>query len=520
MTPDWKEPDTNPVRPRPGVSTNSMDWDDESDLLDTPDVLGPFDDMASRTNALDDPDPTTDGTFTAMDDDDDDEDELSTSVLTRSELIRQWGQQLAPVLVPLLFGGLTFLLVLPFLLNGHAYVPLSRFWPIGLVIVALAILQGMGLYYAGSSNAYLMLGLVGGFFLFLLVGCFTLFGPLATVFLLLIVLAVSYVVWRKSVHQVKEGTVDIVNASGKYSRTLLPGLNFLLPWEKVVTTLNTREVQWRCPEQTVRISRDEDVLLNATVSYQLEPEDAHIAAMQVEKWEESLRDQFRIALQTVATELTPEDFLGWSHGFRSRQPAKPLNPVNPQQSLNDPSRWERINAILYQRMSDKVALWGVQINWVSVHDIMLVPHVYVPGSNAPAGAPPVSRGTPQQSPPQPSPVLQQAGASQPAQATGTGAKGAKGMDGARLVAAYDSVKKGVITDPATIRSIAARFEAVASDPEANAKAPFDAARCARNLYERADVYEMQQSMVGDFNDITRPDWNVSRPADDNLMAGG
>ena len=94
------------------------------------------------------------------------------------------------------------------------------------------------------------------------------------------------------------------------------------------------------------------------------------------------------------------------------------------------------------------------------------------------------------------------------------------MSGARLIAAYDSVKKGVITDPATIRSYAARFEAIASDPEANAQAPFDAARCARNLYERADVYEMQQNGVGDFNDITQQDWNIPRPTDDNLMAGG
>ncbi|HVB23778.1 MAG TPA: SPFH domain-containing protein [Ktedonobacteraceae bacterium] len=514
MTPDRNEPNANPQRQ--STSAYNVGWDD------TP---VSFDDMSKQTNVLEneDLDFTSGGNFDDESDAGDDEDTpSSTSGVSRSELFRQVGLQLSPILIPLLFGGLTFLCTLPFVLNGHAYIPFNRFWPVGLVIVALAILQGMGLYYAGSNNVYWMMGVVGGFCLFLLVGCFTVIGAVFSLFLLLILLAVSILGMRTSMRSIKEGSVAIVSASGKYSRTLLPGLNFLLPWEKIEMTVNTREVQWQCPEQQVRISREEDVLLRAAISYQLEPEDAHIAALQVEKWEDSLRNLFNAAVQTVATELTPEDFLAWSKGFRSRQP------VNGPQLSGDVSRWERINALLYQRMRDKVALWGVQINWIQVHDILLVPHVASLADMANgAGGMPLQQATRQASAGQSSaPPL--SGTPQPSAAANAGAaaKELKNMNPAQLIAAYNSVKKGTITDPSTIRGIAARFEVIANDPEESQKVEFDAARAARNLYARAQLFEEQMSQVdfsddfndvtqADFNEIKQPVWNMRRPTDDD-----
>jgi SPFH domain / Band 7 family len=487
MASERNEHDTNPIWQ--STSTDSEEWDD------------PLDDAPRQTNVLGDENlaysPEEDNKVDKVDG-------SSTSSLSLSELLQQVGQQFSPILVPLLFGGLTFLGILPFVVSGRAFVPLDRFWPIALVIVALAILQGMGLYYAGSNNVYWTMGIVGGFFLFLLIGCFTVFGSIVTLFLLLVLVALSVLGVRTYMRTVKEGTVVIVSAAGKYSRTLLPGRNFLLPWEKVEATVTTREVQWKCPEQRVRISREEDVWLHARISYQLEPDEAHIAALEVEKWEESLRELFRTALQTVAAELTPEDFLAWSRGFRSRQP------VNDQYLSGDTSRWERINALLYRRMRDKVAQWGVQINWIQVHDIMLVPHVAVTADEA---APPLA-GAPQ-------PATQRA--TPPPTAAGASAKEAKSLDGAKLVGLYNSVKNGSINDPTNIRSIAARFQAIADDPEASKKVDFDAERAAQSLYARARVIEQQRSQASlntGYNDVTQPDWNMRRPTDDNLMAGG
>ena len=492
MASERNEPNTNPMWQR--TSTDSEEWDDPLDSQD----LFDDDDASQQTNVL------GDENLAYSPENDNNVGSSSSPSLSLPELLRQVGQQFSPILVPLLFGGLTFLSILPFVIKGVAAVPLDRFWPIVLVIIALAILQGMGLYYAGSNNVYWTMGIVGGFFLFLLIGCFTVFGSLVALLLLLVLLALSVLGVRTYMRPVKEGTVVIVSAAGKYSRTLLPGPNFLLPWEKVEATVTTREVQWSCPEQRVRISREEDVWLHARISYQLEPDEAHIAALEVEKWEESLRELFRTALQTVASELTPEDFLAWSRGFRSRQP------VNDQHLSGDTSRWERINALLYRRMRDKVAQWGVQINWIQVHDIMLVPHVAVMADEA---TPPLA-GTPQ-------PVVQRA--APPPATAGTPAKEAKSLSGAQLIAAYNSVKNGSISDPSNIRKIAARFESIANDAEASQKVDFDAARAARTLYARAQVIEQQISQASlnpDYNDVTQPDWNMRRPTDDNLMAGG
>ena len=505
MTPERNEPNTNPMWQ--STSTDSAEWDD---------TLDPFDDIPRQTNALGDDASAFPAEGDTGHEDYNDADALSTSFLSRSELLRQMGQQFSPILVPLLFAGLTLVCILPFVLNGRAIVSLNHFWPIGLVIIALAILQGMGLYYASSNNVYWTMGVVGGFFLFLLIGCFTIFGPLPTVVLLIVLLALSVLGMRTSMRPVKEGTVVIVSSSGKYTRTLFPGLNFLLPWERVETTVSTREVQWPCPEQQVRISREEDVLLHARISYQLEPDDAHIAALEVEKWEESLRELFRAALQTVAGELTPEDFLGWSKGFRSRQP------LNDQQLPGNASRWERINALLYQRMRDKVAQWGVQINWIQVYDILLVPHVAPPADLANMAARTANGRSPAGSmpPAQSPPVAKQTGATGTAQEA-TPPPTVKELKG--MIGAYNSVKNGMITDPTNIRNIAARFEAIANDAEVSQLAEFDAARAARNLYAQANVIEEQMkraSLSPGFNDVTQPDWNMRRPTDDNLMAGG
>ncbi|MHB8600039.1 MAG: SPFH domain-containing protein [Ktedonobacteraceae bacterium] len=516
MTPDRNESNTNPQWQSTGTQ-HSVEWDDELDS---------FDDVPPQTNALEDEDLdfTSEDNFDDVNDSsDDDETDLSTSFLSRFELVRQVGQQFSPILIPLLLGGITFLCTLLFVRNAHSYVAFNLFWPIGLIIIALSILQGMVLYYVGSNNVYWMMSTVGGFALFLLVGCFTILGPLPSIILLLVLVTVSILGMRSSRRSVKEGTVAIVSFSGRYSRTLLPGLNFLLPWERLETTANTREVQWQCPEQQVRISREEDVLLHATISYQLEPEDAHIAALQVDKWEESLRELFRSAVQTVAGELTPEDFLAWSKGFRSRQP------VNNAQQPGSTPRWERINAILYQRMRDKVASWGVQINWIQVYDIMLVPHVASiadmagmtnGGMSPPQATKQAGAGSP------PSPPF--TGTPQPSAASEAAAtaKELKSMNPTQLISAYNSVKQGMITDPTTIRKIAARFEIIANHPEESQKVEFDAARAARNLYAQARLLEDQLNQTSfdadfddvtqaDFNEVRQPVWNMRRPTDDD-----
>ena len=149
-------------------------------------------------------------------------------------------------------------------------------------------------------------------------------------------------------------------------RTLSLGFNILLPWEKVSTQLNVEEVQWISYPQVVQLSRLRDVRLRAVISYQLLPEDAYLAVTPVRDWEESLRTLFQTVLQEAAANAKPNNFLIW--------------PPDVQQQPGDDDftggfvRRDQINKQYQQSMSDKVALWGVQVNWVSIRDIELLPH--------------------------------------------------------------------------------------------------------------------------------------------------
>jgi len=190
-------------------------------------------------------------------------------------------------------------------------------------------------------------------------------------------------------------------------------------------------------------------------------------------------------------------------------------------------------------MRDKVALWGVQIKWVRMRDVSLVPHDAVVINTDPVLH--IHSGEAE-------PVEAKAAAgkqakaiadettkklSEPAvmQQEATAGAAGPGPGGAAtpipknilkedfLVRAYKEVQSGKITDPETIRGIAEKFDAVARDPELNQNVSFDPVRAAQNLYAQAkrceEVYE-----AGIFNEETKPDWQVRRPTDENLTGGG
>ncbi|MFL5626223.1 MAG: SPFH domain-containing protein [Ktedonobacteraceae bacterium] len=474
-------------------------------------------------------------------DEPDEEDERFSS--GRFETVRQLGQQFSPVLVPLLFAGLTLLFIVPLLLSNKVYLHAERLWPIALVLLALAILQGTMLYYAGSNTAFWSLGVGGGFLLFMLAACFTVFGPIPTGIFLAVVVVVCLIGARLYMRPVPEGTVDIVYAFGKYTRTLYPGLNFLLPWEWVDAHLLTREIQWTCPEQTVRVSPDADVHLKAVISYQLMPEDAYLAITHVENWEESLHTLFEACLQQASNELKPEDFVAWPRHSRQGHNLR-LN----ESEDDETTRWARVNKLLFQRMRDRVANWGVLINWVHIRDITLTPRSSLtyntdqmdsPQSDTshPAPAPsaqaqhvsrkPGADNVGKREAPAPAvPVTHNVSRAAPTPAAAPApapAPVAKSPQEEALITAYKQIQNEKIKSPATIRDVAARFLAIANDPEASKNVSFDAARAAQALYDRADFYEKQASINETFEDDDSPtqaDWPYRRSADDNYTAGG
>ena len=463
--------------------------------------------------------------------------------LSRQEMVGGLVRQFSPVLAPLLFGGITFLFILPFVLGNRAYLSPTGslsveviLLAIGLVLLAFAVGQGIMLYYAGPNDVLWSLGMICGFSLFLLTGCFAIFGPIPTLVLLAVLLVVGFLLTRLYIRPTPEGRVDIVEAFGKHSRTLFPGLNFIAPWEKVVYKLDTRETVWSCPTQRVPVSRSEEVQLAASISYQLMPEDAHLAAYYVNDWEKSLHDLFVATTQAVVGELSPEDFIAWPQGFRARQAA--------QINANNAGNWDRINNMLAQRMQDQVAHWGVQINWARIRDVVIIPRILTQVETDLVTSPQLvdvgaARGTVPataqlyQAQVQPKKTQQaMPGKTQSTQvkqhipeprsaaappATDTPAPAIAKVK--LLMDAYEAVRNGRITDPATIRDIASRFEGIANNPEESQMVDFDAARATRSLLERAKIFEQAAVDAGYHNDRP-PDWSVRRPSDDNLTAGG
>lgn len=443
----------------------------------------------------------------------------------RTALMSQIGRYSSFILAPLLFAGLTSLIVLPTVAIGRANLPPQTLFPLAIIILAIALAQGVATYYTDTTNGLWAIYTVAGFFLFMLVGCFALFGPIPGIIMLLVFAGLSIFLIQRYSRSVSEEEVYIVRSFGKYKRTLLPGFNILLPWEQTSRPLSTAETTWKTPVQRIQMTRDEDVVLRGSMSYQLLPEDAYLVTS-VKNWEESLQDIFVASLQTVAKTFTPEDFIAWPQGMHMRPTHGSAIPLSEGEA-----RWEQVNGQVLQRVRDRAALWGVLINEVRLYDIALAPHgrSLQDETTEPIVQRNVEPVVPQRAAPQVQPVAQpivappqQLKRSTPPQSAVANAQVPKGLKEETLRKAYTEVKNGNIKEAETIRNLAAQFEAVANNPELNNAFTFDAGRAAANLYAEADRrQEEEEANAGTlFTDETKVDWPRRRATDENIMSGG
>jgi regulator of protease activity HflC (stomatin/prohibitin superfamily) len=440
---------------------------------------------------------------------------------SRKISVRDMLRRFSPVLVPLPFAILIFLFTLPFTSKGEGYLPPL---PLAILLLALVIMQGTLLYYAGSNDTYWTLFVIIGYALFLVVGTLAIFGFGASLILLILLLFIGTLLARRSLHQVPEGYVDIVMMYGKYARTFYPGPNLKMPLEKVTNRLNTKEITWTCPEQQVKISRDEDVKLIAIISYKLLPEKAHFATFQVDNWETSLQKLFVSTMQSVINELTPSDFMNVPQGAHPRT----LIDINSIDAATI-TRWDRVNTTLAKRVQDQVDKWGVQIKYVRIQDITLIPHLtssvnpswrQAPVDVGMARVPYPTVAQPQQAQIIAKPVenhlgplvLQSSSAYPPMPVSPASLE--------MLKDSYEAVRSGSLRDPQTIRDIAARFEAIADDPNIDV----DAMKAAQILYQRAWIYEQktgEKSRVSVSADpVVQSDISERGQANDNIYTGG
>lgn len=434
--------------------------------------------------------------------------------------LRRLARQLSPILVPLPFALLIFLFTLPALIKGSASLPAI---PFVIVLLTLVVIQGIFLYYAGANDGLWLLYTVLGYIAFLLVGAFAIFGLLGSLITLLLALALGAVVGSRSLRQVPEGAADIVLQFGKYSRTLFPGLNFLLPWEKVASREVTKEITWTTENIRVNISKDQDVDIRTTISYQLMPEDAHLAGLGHDNWQESLQQHLYGIIKSVVYELAPSEFVAWAHHIHTRLGLD---------DLTDPmtkTSWDHLNEALRQRMQDEVAARGILINMVHVQDITVIPHLA-------GAAEPLTfsrtRGAPSASAPEAMQPLQAINVPPPPPAQPAIPRVEVPPPGSipvpppaiydMLVNAYKSVRDKRITDAETIHRLALDFYAIANDAEASSAFEYDAARAANNLFQREQELRIEEARMAAAAAAaaTVPERRVPLPPDNNLTVGG
>ncbi len=306
---------------------------------------------------------------------------------------------------------------------------------------------------------------------------------------LLLLLLVGVLVARRSIRQVPEGSIEIVNMFGKYVRTLQPGPHLLMPWEQIGNRLNTKETPWKSQWLRVKIARGYEVQLIAVIWYQLDSEKAHIAQLRVKNWETSLQEMFVSVLKDVFREVTPAEVESWLQGAQ----AQATVPINTSDSTVGRTL-EQITNSIATLVQQEVDGWGVKVRKVDIQDPTLIPNlaprenpIRRPVAGAQVGAGPTSV--------QPDQVTthqiadkQTIPMTQPQYVPAYPPHSASEIE--MLKEWYQAVRTGLVRDPQTIRSIAARFEALANDPNLD----FNPLRAAEILYSRARFYEEQDEL--------------------------
>lgn len=396
------------------------------------------------------------------------------------------------ILVPLPFAILIFFFTFLISMHKQVYLPLL---PFAIFLLGLAGIQGALLYFVSTlsntshKETYWNLTVILGFALFLVVGTLEVFGLGAGVLLLILLLIIGIVLARRSIHLVQEGSIDIVKVHGKYVRTLPPGLHLLMPWEKPGVPLNTKETPWKFSGQ-VKIAQGDEVKLTATLWYQLDSGNAHIAHLNVVNWETSLQEMFVATLKNVFREVTRADIDSWYQGTQVQiSQAQTVVDINTIDASTKTSL-DRICDTIKIRVQLEVNSWGVKIHKVDIQDITKILNL-TPRANPiirPVNPTPVPTGGGNQvgTQPQQGPIQSDQQTTLPPQPPdGSGYTLTSSSERETLKEAFEAVRTGRVSDPQTIRGYAARFEAHTYDPYAD----FDPIGAADILYRRARLYE-------------------------------
>jgi regulator of protease activity HflC (stomatin/prohibitin superfamily) len=162
-------------------------------------------------------------------------------------------------------------------------------------------------------------------------------GSIVVIALFILVLVSLF----KGVRLVPQGSKWVVKRLGKYQKSLLPGLNLIIPYIDVVAfKATTKDIVLDIPSQEV-ITLDNVVIIANAVAYIniISPEKAVYG---VEDYELAIRTLVQTSLRSIVGEMALDDAL---------------------------SSRDQIKAKLKTSISDDIADWGITLKTVEIQDI-------------------------------------------------------------------------------------------------------------------------------------------------------
>jgi len=160
--------------------------------------------------------------------------------------------------------------------------------------------------------------------------------------IILVILALLVLITlKKSINIVPQGEEWIVERLGKFSRTLKPGLNLIVPYIMIVRDkISTRDIILDIPQQEV-ITRDNAVILTNAVTF-IRVTNPRDALYGIEDFSLAIQQLVMTTLRSILGEMTLDEAL---------------------------SNREHIKAKLKDAIVDDVADWGVTVKSVEIQDI-------------------------------------------------------------------------------------------------------------------------------------------------------
>lgn len=145
----------------------------------------------------------------------------------------------------------------------------------------------------------------------------------------------------KGINIVPQGEEWVVERLGKFSRTLNPGLNIIVPYiEAIRQKITTRDIILDIPQQEV-ITRDNAVILTNAVAF-IRVTNPRDALYGIEDFKLAIRQLVMTTLRSILGEMTLDEAL---------------------------SNREQIKTRLKDQIVDDVADWGVTVKSVEIQDI-------------------------------------------------------------------------------------------------------------------------------------------------------